>query len=170
MNKLKNKFFFFLLTFILFPSISKAVCPVCTVAVAGGIGLSRWLGIDDTISGIWIGGFIVSLSLWFLGWLKKKKINFPLRDILVLTGFYLLTIVPLYWMKLIGYSCNKLWGIDKVIVGTIFGSFGFGFGVVIDKFCRRKNQNRAYFPFQKVVLPILALVILSIIFYFLTKC
>jgi len=24
-----------------------AICPVCTVAVAGGVGLSRWLGIDD---------------------------------------------------------------------------------------------------------------------------
>ena len=25
-----------------------AICPVCTVAVGAGIGLSRWLGIDDS--------------------------------------------------------------------------------------------------------------------------
>ena len=34
---------------------AKAICPVCTVAVGAGIGLSRWLGIDDSITGLWIG-------------------------------------------------------------------------------------------------------------------
>jgi len=32
-----------------------AVCPVCTVAAGAGVGLSRWLGIDDIIIGLWVG-------------------------------------------------------------------------------------------------------------------
>jgi hypothetical protein len=34
------------------------VCPVCTIAVAGGVGLCRYLGIDDLISGSWIGALL----------------------------------------------------------------------------------------------------------------
>ncbi|MCX6758247.1 MAG: hypothetical protein NTX14_00895, partial [Candidatus Nealsonbacteria bacterium] len=46
-----------------------AVCPICTVAVGAGLGLSRWFGIDDSISGLWIGGLIVSFILWTIDWL-----------------------------------------------------------------------------------------------------
>ena len=38
-----------------------AICPLCTFAVGAGIGLTQYLGIDDVITGLWIGGFIVSL-------------------------------------------------------------------------------------------------------------
>ncbi len=34
------------------PFVTKAVCPVCTVAIASGVGLCRYLGIDDLISGL----------------------------------------------------------------------------------------------------------------------
>ncbi|HRZ29924.1 MAG TPA: hypothetical protein P5052_04275 [Candidatus Paceibacterota bacterium] len=34
------------------PFTSQAVCPVCTVAIASGVGLCRYLGIDDLISGL----------------------------------------------------------------------------------------------------------------------
>ena len=37
---------------LLLPFITKAVCPVCTVAIASGVGLCRYLGIDDLISGL----------------------------------------------------------------------------------------------------------------------
>ena len=47
---------------LLFAKKALAVCPICTVAAATGIGFSRWLGIDDTITGLWIGGLTVSLK------------------------------------------------------------------------------------------------------------
>jgi len=31
-----------------------AQCPVCTVAIGGSVLLSRYLGIDDLIIGIWV--------------------------------------------------------------------------------------------------------------------
>ena len=154
---------------ILIPVVSSAVCPVCTVAVAGGVGLSRWLGIDDTISGLWIGGLTLSLAFLALSWLKRKKIKFPLEGFFVFAVSYLITFSSLYFAKFIGYSCQRLWGLDKLVLGIIFGSIGFGFGVCSDYFLRSKNKGRVYFPFQKVILPVSSLIILSVVFYLITK-
>jgi len=74
-----------------------AVCPVCTITVGAGIGLSRWLGIDDTITGLWIGGLIVSLTIWTIDWLHKKEINFKSMTLLITLGYYALTVLPLYF-------------------------------------------------------------------------
>ena len=70
------KFFSYILAPLvgIFLPIAKvgAVCPVCTIAVGASLGLSRWLGVDDTISGLWIGGLIVSTTLWTYSWMKKR--------------------------------------------------------------------------------------------------
>jgi hypothetical protein len=34
---------------------------------------------------------------------------------------------------------------------------------------KQKNGGKAHFPFEKVVLPVAPLIILSVIFYFVTK-
>jgi len=34
------------------PFVSYATCPVCTVAIASGLGLCRYIGIDDVVSGL----------------------------------------------------------------------------------------------------------------------
>ncbi len=148
-----------------------AVCPICTVAVGAGIGLSRWLGIDDSITGLWIGGLIVSMIAWTISWLTKKKINFRGRNAIVVIGYYLLIIAPLYFMKFIGNPLDSLCGcgIDKLLLGVIVGSSAFFFGTSWYYFLKEKNDGHAYFPFQKVVMPISPLIILSIVFYFLTK-
>src|SRR3972149_8560098 len=91
----------FLLGFWALPSAAYAMCPVCTVAVAAGIGLSRWLGVDDTITGLWIGGLIVALIWWTINWLNKKNIRFKGRKILVVIGYLVLIILPLHFMKIL---------------------------------------------------------------------
>ncbi len=159
---------FFIILFL--PFNAWAVCPVCSVAVAGGVGLSRWLGIDDTISGIWLGGLIISLVVWSLSWLDKKDIKFKFRSLLVLFFFYLITFFPLYQMGLVGHSCNQLWGADKLMLGVIFGSLTFSFGLLTDRFLRRKNNGKIYFCFQKVIIPVSFLILSSVIFYFITGC
>ncbi len=145
-----------------------AVCPVCTIAVGAGIGLSRWLGIDDTITGLWIGGLTISLTIWTINWLRKKNIKFKGLDSLIVLGYYALTILPLYFSKIIGHPYNTFWGLDKLLLGIALGSIFFFLGVWTYNLIKQK-RGKAHFPFQKVVMPIFPLVILSIIFYFLTK-
>lgn len=165
----------FLILIVFFSAIfflvknTHAVCPVCTIAVGAGIGLSRYLGIDDTITGLWIGGLTVSFIIWTLTFFDKKKIHFPGKKLITLLGYYLLIIIPLYLTGIAGHPLNTLWGIDKLLLGTAIGSIAFFSGSLCYDYLKRKNNNRAYFPFQKVVMPIIPLIILSIIFYFLIK-
>ncbi|PKL71993.1 hypothetical protein CVV26_03340 [Candidatus Kuenenbacteria bacterium HGW-Kuenenbacteria-1] len=156
---------------LLFTQKALAVCPICTITVAGGVGFSRWLGIDDMITGLWVGGLIVSLIIWTEDWFNKKNIQFKMRVVVVILGYYLFTIIPLYFTGILGNHQNSLlcfcnFHIDKLLLGIIVGSFGFWFGASLYNSLKEKNNNRAYFPYQKVVMPILLLLVLSVIFYF----
>jgi len=173
-NSVKKLFLYFAAVFglsLVFAEKALAVCPICTVAVGVGVGLSRWLGIDDTITGLWVGGLIVSMITWTESWLEKKSIRFKGRTIATILGYYLLIIIPFFYSGIIMNPLQTLCacGLDKLLLGIIIGSFGFWFGASWYYYLKEKNQGRAYFPFQKVVMPISPLIILSIIFYFLTK-
>ncbi|HOX10371.1 MAG TPA: hypothetical protein P5323_00140 [Candidatus Moranbacteria bacterium] len=168
--KNKRKILFFLTVFsFLITSSAKAICPICTVAVGAGVGLSRWLGIDDTITGLWIGGLTVSMIMWTIDWLGRKNVYFKKRKTIIAVVYYLLIVAPLYWMDIIGHPFNKIWGIDKLFLGIVFGSIVFWSGANWYFYLKAKNNGHAYFPFQKVAMPVGPLIILSFIFYFLTK-
>jgi len=143
-----------------------AVCPVCTVAVGAGLGLAQWLGIDDSISGLWIGALIVSMSIWTISWLDRKEIRFTGRKILIFLAYYLIVILPLYWKEMIGHPMNRLCGIDKLLFGIILGTFLFAAGVIFHNFIRKKNGDKSHFKGQKIVAAIAPLLIASAILYF----
>lgn len=155
--------------FLLFLSFSKAlaVCPICTVAVGAGVGFSRWLGIDDIISGLWIGGLTVSLVSWTIDWLNKKKISFPFYKIIIILGYYFLIVFPLYWFGIIGHPLNLFWGMDRLLWGIILGSGIFLLAVLGYNYLKKKNAGKSFFPFQKVVMPVGALLLASLFLYFL---
>ncbi len=149
----------------------KAVCPICTVAVAGGLGVSRYFGIDDSVIGIWSGGLMVSLTLWTVDWLSKKKfkilekINIKIITFVSFLFWILLTYPPLFWSGIIGHPFNTILGIDKLVFGSILGFFAFLIGVWGDKKVRA-IKGKQMFAFQKVVFPVLSLTIFSLVLYF----
>jgi len=170
MSKKVYLFFTFLIPGFFYAGFAKAVCPVCTITVSAGVGFCRWLGIDDLISGLWVGGMIVSLIIWTLDWLNKKNFKIKFQWIWISVLFYLLTLLPLYFMGVIGHPENKFWGIDKILFSTIIGSLLFLIGVWLHKFLKNKNQGKSFFSFQKVVLPVSLLIIVSLIFHFIIGC
>jgi hypothetical protein len=143
-----------------------AVCPVCTVAVGAGLGLAEWFGIDDSISGLWIGALIVSMSIWTINWLNRKEIKFKGRKILIFAAYYLIIILPLWYEEKIGHPLNRLCGVDKLLFGIILGSVLFAAGVIFHNYLQRRNGNKSYFRGQKIVIAIAPLIVASIIFYF----
>lgn len=159
----------FLLFFVLIslPKISFAFCPVCTVAVGAGVGLCRYLGIDDLISGGWIGGLLMSFTLLTIGWLNKKQIKFLFRKPLVLIFWYAITILLLYKLEILGHPANKFLGLDKLLFGMILGGLVFLISFFFNNFLIKNNGGKVFFPFQKVVIPVLFLIILSLIFNFI---
>src|SRR3989338_6083561 len=112
MNKIVKVFVFILvpIAYLLMPVPAKAVCPICTVAVGAGLGLSRSLGIDDAVSSIWIGGLILSLGFWTINWLETKKIKVKEKnlDIVVIAGIYAITLLPLIFTDVIGHPGNTI--------------------------------------------------------------
>jgi hypothetical protein len=166
------KFFVPPVLFLLLATKVQAVCPICIFGVGAGLGLSRWLKIDDLVTSLWLGAMLVALSLWTINWLSKKKIKFKGRKILIFAAYYGLTALSLWPFPQythIGYPNHALWGIDKIILGIVIGSIFFGLAVLAHDKLKQANNNKSYFPLQRVVIPIATLLILSIIFYFITK-
>jgi hypothetical protein len=149
------------------------MCPVCTVTVIAGLGISRLLGIDDVIASLWIGAFILSFSFVTIDWIKKQKwyLHFNGSTVKQFTSstvfilMYLFVLIPFKLNHTIGITRNTLWGIDKIILGIFLGSIVFLIGVWADKF-QRKRFKKIFFPYQKVVFPVAILVITSLVFYF----
>ena len=162
---------------ILSHKVALAVCPLCTIAVAAGVGLSRYLGIDDTITGLWVGALTLSMAFWNINWFEKKKINFKFRSTITVLAYYLIVIFPLWGMGVMGnklgalktFGTNSLFSVDKLSLGILVGSIAFWTSVEWYAHLKAKNNDHAHFPFEKVVIPNALLVILSFAFFFLTK-
>ena len=163
MKKILSISAFFLL---ISSNVAHAVCPVCTIAVGAGLGLAEYFGIDDSISGLWIGALIVSMSLWTISWLNRKEIIFKGRKILIFIAYYLIVVAPLFWKGIIGHPFNKLCGMDKLLFGIILGSALFATGAILHIYIRKRNENKSYFKGQKIAFAIIPLIIASIILFF----
>jgi hypothetical protein len=141
--------------------------------VGAGLGLSRFLGVDDTVSGIWIGGLLLATALWFADWLKKHvkqlaSVNFLTLQISSALITYSLVLIPLWHSEIIGHPFNKILGIDKLIFGTFWGTVIFLKALWLDKKVRQ-IKGKQLFNFQKVVFPVALLFIGSLIMFFVTR-
>jgi len=103
--------------------------------------------------------------IWTIDWLNKRKIKFLFRKPLILIFWYAISIFPLYGLGIMGHPENKFWGIDKLLFGIISGSIMFLVSFLFHNFLVKKNEGKVFFPFQKVLIPVLFLLILSLIFY-----
>jgi len=158
-----------LFAFILFTAEKTyAVCPVCVVAVGVGVGVFREMGVDDTITGIWIGALTVGMILWTLDFMHKRKWRFKFDQPIWVIVYYGMVIGSLYYLKMVGSPLNTLWGFDKLLLGTAIGSVFFLIGAVSYDIFKAK-RGKPFFPFQKVVQPLVPLLILSAVFYYITK-
>jgi len=154
----------FLLIYLL--STSLAICPVCVVAIGAGVGILKSYGIDDLVSGIWYGALILSTYFSIIDYLEKKNIRFLFRKLLVFILTYLVFVAPIYLFEDIklNLSTQKIFGMDRIVLGVILGSIILFLAKITDQKLREKNNGKGYFPFQKVIIPILYLIISSIIF------
>ena len=131
------------------------------------MGLAQWLGIDDSISGLWIGALIVSMSIWTINWLNAKNIKFIGRKILVFAAYYLVVIWPLWQKGFIAKNpLNTICGMDKLLFGVILGSVLFSAAVIALNILLKKNEGKSYFKGQKIALPVGLLVIASLVLYY----
>lgn len=155
-------FTIYCLMFTAFPV--QAQCPICVVTIGGSVLLSRYLGIDDLIVGIWAGGLVLSLGLWTSTLIKKIFIK---GQNWILTGaLWITTVLGLKQAGFIGNPTCKIHGHDKLLTGIIAGSLVFllayGLDIILRKL-NKKNPGKVFFPYQRVAIPILLLIIATLI-------
>ena len=167
------------LTLIL-PSIS-AHCPLCTGGAVVGVGVTRSLGVDDSIVGLFAGAVIVSTVLWFNKWLFKKNIKIPFQETLLVILSFLSFAIPFYLGGLItNFDMVKsmpeyhsmlgmgVFGIDKLLFGMIVGSIFVWGAFKFSDFIKEK-KGRVLWHFQGVSFMFITLLVLSLIFWIITK-
>lgn len=142
-------------------------CPMCAVAIASGLGLSRALGVSDTVIGLWTGAMLLALSHGLITYLKKKNIDNRWLNIAIYVFTYFL-IIPLYVgeKSTLIFNLKTILGIDEFLFSIIVGSFVLFLSSKL--YYRMKEKNgKPHFPYEKVVLPTASLLIISLLFHFL---
>lgn len=148
---------------LLVASPVEAHCPLCVAGAAVGITLTRWIGVDDSITGVWVAALMGAMSFWFYSWLIGKKIKQikkyktilkPLIYILVFAS----TLWSFYKFQLI-IRMTQIFGFDKLTFGMITGGILF---YLIDMI-----KLKHYFNYQKIVISLGSMIILSLIIYIL---
>lgn len=168
MKKILSLMFFPIIAAIMFVPMAMAVCPVCTVAVGAGLEGMRLLGVDDVITGIWAGALTLSIFLWTVGWLKKRGVKNAFLQIGLPFIIYYGLLAAVYALPGVEFGATTLWGIDKFLLGIIVGTIAFYLGARWYVRIKRKNGGHAQFAFQKVVVPLSFLVVVTIAFWLIT--
>ena len=143
-----------------------AQCPVCVVTVGGGLIIAKKLGIDDLLMTIWLSGLNTAIAFWMVTRIKRKILNNPY---LWSIAFYLMSVFYLQVTHQTGTSKNVFWGVNKVIFGLTYGLIISIGAIFFDKFLRSRNKGKVFFPYQKVVIPLVLLAISTLIFLFLLR-
>ena len=150
------------------------MCSICTIAAGTGVIIFRRLGIDDSITGLWLGGLLMSTTLWTINWFRSKNFRFWGLNFVTGAVYYAAVLIPFYQKNIIskailGNHDQTLFGIDKIVLGIFAGSIFLLSGVIAYEILKKKNGGHAHFPFEKVALPIAPLIILSAVFYFIAR-
>jgi hypothetical protein len=156
-----------------------ATCPLCAAAAGAGVGVARYYNVDDSIVGLYLGAFVISVSLWFSKLLKKRGKVLP-EFIIVLASFLLLTTI-FYMAGLImsfdmvrnmpdKYSIFGLgiFGIDKLLFGMIIGTLPLWLTFKFSEYIKRK-RGKVLWPYQSISFMLIVLIVLSFVFWILTK-
>lgn len=171
MKKILSHLMVFLPVFLM-AGVANAFCPVCTVAVGAGLEGARVLGVDDVITGLWAGGLMLSLAAWTANYMAAHGVKnrfLYLLNYVVYYGLLALVYVLPVGNPTLRFNATTLWGIDSFLVGVVVGSITFWLAGKWYQNIKAKNGGHAWFPFQKVVWPLGALLIVTVIFWFIIK-
>lgn len=148
------------------PFFTRAFCPVCVPTAAALLGVSRWTGIDDMITGVWIGALLLSLTALTHNWLSKKNINLVFSELIWFTVWYGLTLIPLWYLGIIGHEANLFYGWDRLILGTLIGTVISLIMVNVHEGLKKINHDQHYFPYQRLIIVFSGLIATCLILYF----
>ena len=150
-----------------------AHCPLCTVGAAAAAGGALWLGVNEIVVALFIGGFAMSMGLWFSKIVKKKY--FSGQNILIAALVFASTLLPILplitsehnvypiYISLFGsYGSffNRTYLIYKTFLTGLFGGFLVMTSPHLSKQITKLRDGKII-PFQGVAMTILLLMIIG---------
>lgn len=147
-------------------SFANPACVVCTVAIGASLEIARKLGISDNIVGLWAGALFALLGYWLILWFDKKNWHFRGRNpILMISSIAMIGFIYMgelvYSPQIIGFLY-----IDQFLLASLCGAGLYIFSQKFYAFMKKRNNGHAHFPFEKVVLPLALLFVVSFILDF----
>ncbi len=161
MNKRLFLSFFSLIFLARFVS---AHCPLCTIGAGAAAAGAVWLGVSKVAVALFIGGFAMSMGMWFSNIIKKKYI--PFQKILIVIVVFFTTILPLspifsaigpLYISFIG-DYGLTYALNYSLISSLFG----GLIVFSSPFLSKKITNirgGKIIPYQGVMLTLSLLII-----------
>lgn len=153
------------------PAYANPACAVCTVAVAASLEIARYFGVDDSVVGVWAGALLALLGYWLIVWFDKKNWHFPGRD------FWLIALsvamIGFMYVGEMSYQPEPLLFflyLDPFLFSVIAGAVLLILANRFYQWMKKRNGGHAHFPFEKVAVPVVALALLSIYFYYYPLC
>ena len=149
------------------PSVM-AHCPLCTAATIVGVGITRSLGWDDSIVGIFVGAMVISSALWINSIFKKRNIggNAFLRIGSITVATFVLTILSFYYAGIFGpANTYRIFGIEKIVFGTISGAIVSFAAFFISNEIKKRNEGKTLFNYQTMAFTFGALMFNALLFW-----
>lgn len=167
-----------MITFAIFAAImlfataahANPACAVCTVAVAASLEIAHYLGVDDSVVGVWAGAFLALLGYWMIVWFEHKKWRFTGRDFLLIT--LSVAMIGFMYVSKLEYDPQPIlvFFLDPFLFSVILGALTLILSNHFYQWMKKKNGGHAHFPFEKVAVPVVALALLSLLFYYHPIC
>lgn len=145
-----------------------AHCPLCTAATIAGVGVTRSLGWDDSIVGVFVGAMIVSSALWVNNILKKRNIggNAFLRIGSITVATFVLTVLSFYFAGIFGpANTYRIFGMEKIIFGSLSGAVVSFIAFFASNEIKRRNEGKTLFNYQTMVITFGALILNVLLFW-----
>lgn len=156
--------------FYTWPALANPACAVCTVGVAVGLELARNLGVDDGVIAVWAGALLALIGYWTILWFDKKGWHFWGRNVLLMV--LSVSMIAGVYIKDLTYTPQPIliFYMDPFLFCAILGALILIYSSVFYQWMKAQNGGHAHFPFEKVVIPLLALTIAGYVVNYLQLC
>lgn len=161
---MRRKFFIFPILTIFLIRLISAHCPLCTIgAGAAGVG-AIWLGVSKVVVALFIGGFAMSMGMWFSKIIKKKYI--PYQKIIITAIIFLTTVLPLIplfkaigplYLSFVG-QYGKTYAVNYSLASSLLGGIIVFISPSLSKALTKARKDKMI-PYQGVMITLLILII-----------
>ena len=148
-------------------AFANPACAVCTVAIGASLSIARKMGVHDEVVGVWAGAMLAIVGYWVMRWCDKRHWHFRYRDPLIM-GLSIASVGLMYFGDLV-YNPKLFLGflyIDSFLFATVVGAFVFIGSMKFYEWMKARNGGHAHFPFEKVVVPVLSVFVVSLLFHY----